>query len=263
MAEAWSAAGDGITMRWAEEGEGSAVVFVHGIPTPLPGLPSRVRRVRAPWPRPSGHRPEARAPPLAALRRPRRSCGLSSAKIRSLRTADTLAVADGLAAPVAAGVPSGDRRPFGAFEQLPAHPDAEPALSRLSAAGVRIVALTNGGPAQIAALLAAAGLDRHVEQLLAVEEAGRWKPAAPAYHYAASALGVDPARLPGAVARLGCAWRRRARLVTGWASRWEARFPDVFDPLHVSGRDLMEVADGLLMLPDQVTGSTGGGHPGA
>lgn len=52
---------------------------------------------------------------------------------------------------------------LGAFEQLPAQPDAAPALSRLATAGVRIVALTNGGTAKATTLLADAGLDLHVE----------------------------------------------------------------------------------------------------
>jgi 2-haloacid dehalogenase len=41
---------------------------------------------------------------------------------------------------------------------------------------------------------------------------------------------------------------RRAVLVTGWASRLESAFPDVFEPPDVSGPDLVAVADRLLVL---------------
>ncbi len=43
---------------------------------------------------------------------------------------------------------------------------------------------------------------------------------------------------------------RRAGLLTGWASRLEGRFPQVFDRPDVSGRDLVEVVEGLMGLGD-------------
>jgi 2-haloacid dehalogenase len=36
--------------------------------------------------------------------------------------------------------------------------------------------------------------------------------------------------------------------VTGWASRLEGTFPEVFDPPDVTGPDLVTVIDGLLAL---------------
>lgn len=143
-------------------------------------------------------------------------------------------------------------RVVSAFEELPVQPDAEPAMKRLRSAGLRIAVLTNGGAAPTTALLERARLDGTVETVLTVEEAHRWKPAPNAYRHAALVLGVEPARL-GLVAVH--AWdvhgARRAGLVTGWASRLEHRFAGAFDQPDVSGRDLIEVADGLLRLPDQ------------
>lgn len=142
-------------------------------------------------------------------------------------------------------------RVLAAFEELPAHPDAEPALARLVDAGVRVVALTNGGAAQTEALMERAGLDRYVEEVLAVEEAGRWKPAPSAYHHAARAVSLPPGRLALVAVH---AWdvhgARRAGLLTGWASRLEGQFPQVFDRPDVSGRDLVEVVEGLMGLGD-------------
>jgi 2-haloacid dehalogenase len=40
--------------------------------------------------------------------------------------------------------------------------------------------------------------------------------------------------------------------MTGWASRLEGTFPAVFDPPDVTGGDLVEVADRLLALPDDI-----------
>jgi len=139
-----------------------------------------------------------------------------------------------------------------AFDRLPAQPDAQPALSRLAGAGLRAVALTNGGGEQTASLLQRAGLDRSVERTVSVEEVGRWKPAAEPYRHAAESLGVPPDRLALVSVH---AWdvhgARRAGLVTGWASRLEGRFSDVFEPADVSGPDLAAVVEGLLALPGE------------
>jgi 2-haloacid dehalogenase len=140
-------------------------------------------------------------------------------------------------------------RVLDAFVKLPAHADAEPAMARLTREGVRIVTLTNGGVAQTGALLHAAGLDRYVERVLPADEAGRWKPAPEPYGYAAHALGVPTERLALVAVH---AWdvhgARRAGLVTGWASRLEHTFADIFEPPDVSGPDLVTVVDRLLAL---------------
>lgn len=136
-----------------------------------------------------------------------------------------------------------------AFKDLTAHPDAEPALAALSAGGVRVVTLTNGGAEQTAALLHAAGLAGYVEAVLSVEEPRRWKPAAEPYRWAAGVLGLAPEQL-GLVAVH--AWdingAARAGLATGWASRLEGTFPDFYRPADVTGPDLVSVVQGLLAL---------------
>ena len=120
-------------------------------------------------------------------------------------------------------------------------------MERLAREGIRIVTLTNGSADQTGALLATAGLDRYVERVLPADDAGRWKPAPEPYRYAATAVGLPPNRLALVAVH---AWdvhgARRAGLVTGWASRLEGTYPDVFEPPDVSGRDLVAVADGLL-----------------
>lgn len=137
-----------------------------------------------------------------------------------------------------------------AFTRLAAHPDAAPAMERLSGAGVQVVTLTNGGADTTSRLLAGAGLDVHVERVISVDDVGRWKPAPEPYLHAAAALG----RRPGEIALVAAHdWdvhgAKRAGLVTGWCSRSGQAFPDVFAPPDVTGPDLVAVADGLLRLP--------------
>ena len=137
-----------------------------------------------------------------------------------------------------------------AFGHLPAHLDAAPAIERLVDAGVRVVTLTNGGAETTGRLLASAGLDRLVDRVISVDEAGRWKPAAEPYLHAASLLGRPPAEVAlVAVHSWDIHGARRAGLVTGWCSRSEGTFPAVFERPDVTGADLVDVAGGLLRLP--------------
>ena len=137
-----------------------------------------------------------------------------------------------------------------AFGHLPALPDAAPAFERLVDAGIRVVTLTNGGADTTGRLLASAGLDRHVDRVISVDEVGRWKPAAEPYLHAASLLGRPPAEVALVAVH---AWdvhgARRAGLVTAWCARSEGTFPEIFERPDVTGADLVEVADGLLRLP--------------
>ena len=78
------------------------------------------------------------------------------------------------------------------FRSLPAHPDVPGALHRL-AAGNRLIALSNGSPAGIAAQLTNAGIIDRFEMVVSVEEAGRFKPDPAPYRVALQRAGVAPA----------------------------------------------------------------------
>lgn len=134
-----------------------------------------------------------------------------------------------------------------AFTKLPAHPDAEPALRRLTDAGVRVVTLTNGSAATTASLLDGAGLDRYVERVISVDEVRQWKPAPAPYRHAAAVLAVEAASLVMVSVH---AWdvhgARLAGLRTAWAARLEGRFPACFTPPDIEGADLIEVAEALV-----------------
>src|SRR5215472_2801195 len=135
------------------------------------------------------------------------------------------------------------------FAELPAHPDAEPAMRRLADAGVRVCCLTNGSAETTAAFLARTGLERYSERVISVAEAGTWKPPARVYHHAADVLGLPPERVAlVAVHAWDCHGAKRAGLTTGWSSRLEGGYGSLFAPADVIGASLTEVADGLLAL---------------
>lgn len=76
------------------------------------------------------------------------------------------------------------------FRSLPPHPDVPAALTRL-ATEFRLVALSNGSPTGIPAQLANAGIVDHFEQVLSVEDAGRFKPDPAPYLMALERTGVE------------------------------------------------------------------------
>ncbi|MGP4025627.1 haloacid dehalogenase type II [Actinomadura sp. 3N407] len=135
------------------------------------------------------------------------------------------------------------------FAALPAHPDVEPALRRLAAAGVPAVCLTNGAADTTMAFLDRAELTDLVDRVITVEEVGRWKPPAVVYRHAAAVAGVPADRLALVAAHAwDCHGAKRAGLVTGWVGRLEGRYGDVFAPPDVTGDDLVQVVERLLTL---------------
>ena len=143
-------------------------------------------------------------------------------------------------------------RVLAAFGDLPAHEDAEPAMRRLAENGVRIICLTNGSAETTAQFLHGAGLSRYVEGVVTVEHAGAWKPAAAVYRAAAQRLEVSQGEVALVAAHAwDCHGAKRAGCMTGWVSRFEQYYGNLFAPPDVDGADLTEVADRLLELPEE------------
>jgi 2-haloacid dehalogenase len=136
-----------------------------------------------------------------------------------------------------------------AFAEVPAFPDAVPALRKLSEAGVTIGCLTVGDPDNTRSFLASAGLAPYVDQVVTSDVVGVWKPAPEVYQYTAKALGCDLDRMAlVAVHAWDCHGAKRAEALAGWCSRLEGEPGDVFVPADVQGDDLVEVVDRLLAL---------------
>lgn len=136
------------------------------------------------------------------------------------------------------------------FADLPAHPDVEPAMRALADAGVVMACLTNGAAKTTEDFLVRTGLRKHIGEVVSVAEVHSWKPPARVYRHALERLGrsaEDVALV--AVHAFDCHGAGRAGLTTGWASRLEGHYAEVFRPADVTGADLVEVAQALLELP--------------
>lgn len=119
-----------------------------------------------------------------------------------------------------------------AYLELPAFPDAAPALHALRGR-VRAV-LSNGTPAMLAAALSAAGLADRLDAVLGADEVRTYKPDPAVYALAPRRLGVDP----GAVLFVSgnywdCAGAARCGLRAVWVDRAGAA-PDLLGagPAH-------------------------------
>lgn len=79
-----------------------------------------------------------------------------------------------------------------AYTRLPAFPEATAALERLSSAGMRCVAFSNGTLAAVNGLLMQAGIREHFEGVISVDEIKRFKPDPAVYAYLRQRLEVAP-----------------------------------------------------------------------
>lgn len=74
---------------------------------------------------------------------------------------------------------------------MPAHPDAIPALTKLRTAGFRLVTLTNSASSASDTPLEKAGLNEFFEQSFSVETVEKFKPAPETYQMVAKELSVE------------------------------------------------------------------------
>lgn len=132
------------------------------------------------------------------------------------------------------------------FANLGAHPDVATGLKALTELDIRLVTLSNGSASVAEKLLTAAGVRDHVERLLSVEDAGAWKPAPRAYHYALEQCQVDPRdAMLVAVHPWDTDGAARAGLTSAWINRSSARYPAYF---LTANRE----ADSLVSLSEQL-----------
>src|SRR5919197_508852 len=136
------------------------------------------------------------------------------------------------------------------FAELPAHTDVAGGLERLKAAGIRIVALTNGGAENTQKLLERSHLASFVERVISIDKVRRWKPNREVYLHAARAIGVEPARLALVAAH---AWdvhgAKQAGLCGAWVKRQDKAYQAAMQPPDVQGGSMSAIAEALLELP--------------
>ncbi len=109
------------------------------------------------------------------------------------------------------------------------HPDVVDGIRELSAAGFRLVTLSNGSTAIAQKLFEEAGIDREFERLLSVEGSSPWKPAHESYEYAAGECGVALGEMAlVAVHPWDTHGAARAGLTAVWVDRDGSTYPPHF-----------------------------------
>jgi 2-haloacid dehalogenase len=134
-----------------------------------------------------------------------------------------------------------------AMRVLPAHPDVPPALRRIAASPLHVVALTNS-PADVAeAQLRNAGIRDHFEQVISADSVRSLKPTAAPYHAVAGAFNVAPADVRLVAAH---SWDVSGALSAGCRAAFVARPGMVRSPLgaqpDIVGDDVAAVVEGIL-----------------
>ncbi|GAA5514435.1 (S)-2-haloacid dehalogenase 4A [Deinococcus carri] len=134
-----------------------------------------------------------------------------------------------------------------ALLELPAHPDAVPALERLREAGYRLATLTNSLGMASEVELRFAGLRDFFEQALSADDVKRLKPAREPYLYAARQLQVSPARMWLVAAH---AWDVTGAAAASCKTAFVGRPGKVLNPAaprpDVTGENLRDIAEGIL-----------------
>jgi 2-haloacid dehalogenase len=107
-----------------------------------------------------------------------------------------------------------------AYLALDAYPEVPEVLKRLRVAGRKTAILSNGEPEMLAAGARSAGIDRLLDALLSVEDAGIFKPHPKVYQLAVDRLGAAPGEIAFASAN---AWDVHGAACFGLRPVWVNR----------------------------------------
>ncbi|MDB5093264.1 MAG: 2-haloacid dehalogenase [Candidatus Eremiobacteraeota bacterium] len=112
------------------------------------------------------------------------------------------------------------RRFIDVFREMPAHPDAAPALRTLAARGIPRAVLTNGSPASAEAALMHAGVRELLDDVLSVEAVGAFKPDPRIYALATQRFACPPGEIAFVSANSWDAWgAARFGFRVAWCNR--------------------------------------------
>jgi 2-haloacid dehalogenase len=150
---------------------------------------------------------------------------------------------------LAGGDPAAADDALGLMGSMPAFIDAPSALEHLRGIGLRLGVLTQSSADAADGVLRFAGLRDRMETVISAPESGAFKPDPRPYRMALERI-ASPAE---EVALVAAHWwdvtgAKAAGLRTGWVARRDLVLPDGLPEPDVSGRDLMEVAEGLAKL---------------
>lgn len=135
-----------------------------------------------------------------------------------------------------------------AMNKLEVHPDSGPAMGR-TVMNARVAVVTNTSSDMTRKLLARGGLDAFVETTVSAEDVQEWKPASDPYALCADQQSVPPQRMAMvSVHPWDLLGAKQAGLVTGWCNRTGATFPSTFGKPDVTGVNLVDVVEKLILL---------------
>jgi 2-haloacid dehalogenase len=129
-----------------------------------------------------------------------------------------------------------------AYGRLPAFPEVAEVLGELKARGSRLGILSNGDPAMLKSVVAAAGLTPLFDHLISVDAVRQFKTAPSAYRLGSDALDLPPARIlfvsSNAWDAVGAKWFGYR---TFWVNRRGLPFEEIGEAPDHRGRDLRDL----------------------
>lgn len=136
------------------------------------------------------------------------------------------------------------------MRNLSLHPDAADGIRSLTAAGLRLMTLSNGSTDIAESLFSEAGIRDVFSYLLSVEGVSLWKPASQAYRIASAASGLAAEELLlVAVHPWDIHGAHRAGMRTAWITRSDEPYPAYFAAPDLVVRSVPELADVLRAKP--------------
>lgn len=132
--------------------------------------------------------------------------------------------------------------------KLDVFPDSAAAMGRVVMAA-RVVVISNASADSTRKLLARGRLDAFVDEIVSAEDVQEWKPASDPYAFAAAKQDVPLERMAIVSAHpWDIVGGRKAGLTTGWCNRTGRVFPAPFGTPDVTGKNLLDVVERLLVL---------------
>lgn len=134
-----------------------------------------------------------------------------------------------------------------AMQNLPAHPEVKEALTQLKKAGYKLVAFTNSSNEGLKNQFKNAGLTTYFDDLLSIEDSGKFKPFTNTYVWGAHKMGVQ---LDECMLIAAHGWDVAGALWAGWRAAFVSRPGQQFFPLapetEIVASDLHKVTEILV-----------------
>jgi 2-haloacid dehalogenase len=142
------------------------------------------------------------------------------------------------------------RKAMDAMKTISAHPDVPPGLKKMKEAGFRMYTLTNSAALVIESQVKHAGIEQYFDGRLTIERLNVYKPHPRTYHWAAHEVGVP---IGNCMLISTHGWDVAGATIAGMRAAFLERQGKTLYPLgpdiEISGRDMVAVADQLVMMP--------------